>query len=160
MEDAMKAGIHAVAALAALFLLDGCSEPSSTQTLQRRVAIRMDPAQTCNRPASIEYLPNGARVRMPDTSLFVVGRTDLSNCGQYAVSSVVEAMLDPRIMQVVVEPGGDFNAPYAFLPRERADNIRALLSNTAGTATQPPVLVQPAPAPSGSWGIVLAVADQ
>ena len=156
----MKAGVHAVAALAALFLLDGCAEPSSTQTLQHRVAIRMNPAQTCNQSANIEYLPNGARVRISDASLFVVGRTDLSACGQYAVSSVVEAMLDPRIMQVVVEPASDINAPVAYLPRERAENIRSLLSNAGFVANQPPVLVQPALGPSGSWGIVLAVADQ
>src|SRR5581483_564650 len=102
----------------------------------------------------------GARVRMPDTSLFVVGRTDLSNCGQYAISSVVEAMLDPRITQVVVEPAGDINAPEAFLPRERAENIRGLLSHAGFVRAQPSVLVQPASGPSGSWGIVLVVADQ
>jgi hypothetical protein len=34
-------------------------------------------------------------------------------------------MLDPRIMQVVVEPGADINASDASLPRERTDNIKA-----------------------------------
>jgi hypothetical protein len=80
----------------------------------------MDTAQTCNQTASVQYLPGGARIAAPDTSLFTIGRTDLSACGQYILSGVVQSMLDPRIMQVVVEPGGDINAPDAFLPRERA----------------------------------------
>jgi hypothetical protein len=120
----------------------------------------MDPTQTCNRPASVESLPNGARVRIPDTSLFVVGRGDLSACGQFAMASVVEAMLDPRIMQVVIEPAGDVNAPDAFLPRERAATVGTFIANTGFAGTRPRVVVQPGSGPPGSWGIVLAVADQ
>jgi hypothetical protein len=157
----MSTGNHLVAALAALLLLDGCScEPSSTQTLQSRVATSMDPAETCNRPASVEYLPNGARVRIPDTSLFLAGRADLSACGQYAMASVVEAMLTPPIMQVAVEPAGDLNTPDAFLPRERARTVTAFISHTGFAGTPPRVVVQAASGPPGSWGIVLAVADQ
>jgi hypothetical protein len=148
-------------ALAALLLLDGCAcEPSSTQTLQSRVATSMDPARTCNRPASVEYLPNGVRVRIPDTSLFVVGRTDLSACGQYAMTSVVEAMLAPQVMRMVVESPGDVNAPDAFLSRERAGTVTRFIANPGFAGTQPRVVVRPASGPPGNWGIVLAVADQ
>jgi hypothetical protein len=157
----MRAGNHLVAALAALLLLDGCAcEPSSTQTLQSRVATSMDPAETCNRPASVEYLPNGARVRIPDTALFVAGRADLSACGQYVMAGVVEAMLAPRVMLVTVEPAGSPNAPGAFLPRERAATVTTFISHTGFVGTQPQVQVQPASGPPGNWGIVLAVADQ
>jgi hypothetical protein len=77
------------------------------------------------------------------------------------MASVVEAMLDPRIMQVVVEPAGDVNAPNAFLPRERAATVGAFVANAGFAGTQPRVVVQPASAaPPGNWGIVLAVADQ
>jgi hypothetical protein len=70
-------------------------------------------------------------------------------------------MLDPRIMQVVVEPGADINAPDAFLPRERANNVKASLSNAGFVSGQPPVLVQPASVPSpGIWGIVLSPANK
>ena len=58
-------------------------------------------------------------------------------------------------MQVVVEPGGDINAPDAFLPRERAVIVQAFLSKPGLVVGQPPVLVQAAAIPSRSWGIVL-----
>ena len=138
----MKAAIHGVTMLAAL-LLAACSEPPPVQVLNSRVSARMSPVQPCNRPASVEYLPNGARISIPDTALFTVGRTDLSPCGEYAVASAVEAMLDPRIMQIVIEPGGDINAPDAFLPRERVGSLRALLSNPAFVPAPSPVLVNP-----------------
>lgn len=157
----MRVGNHVVAALAALLLLVGCAgEPPSTRTLQNRLATSLDPAQTCNRPASVEYVPNGVRVRIPDTSLFVVGRTDLSACGQYVMASVVEAMLAPQVMLMVVEPSGDVNAPGAFLPRQRAGTVTAFISNKGFVGTQPRVVVQSSAAPPGNWGIVLAVADQ
>jgi hypothetical protein len=152
----MKAAIHGVTMLAAL-VLAGCSEPPAVQVLNSRVTASMSPTQPCNRPASVEYLANGARIRIPDTALFTVGRTDLSECGQFAVASVVEAMLDPRIMQIVIEPGGDIDAPDAFLPRERVGSLRASLSDRGFVPTQPPVLVQPAAVPSRVWGIVLTI---
>ena len=87
----MKAAIHGVTMLAAL-LLAACSEPPPVQVLNSRVSARMSPVQPCNRPASVEYLPNGARISIPDTALFTVGRTDLSPCGEYAVASAVVAV--------------------------------------------------------------------
>jgi hypothetical protein len=152
----MKAAIHGITMLAAL-LLAACSEPPSVQVLNSRVTARMSPVQPCNRPASVEYLPNGARISIPDTALFTVGRTDLSPCGEYAVASAVEAMLDPRITQVVIEPAGDINAPDAFLPRERVGSLMALLSNPGFVATPSPVLVQPAAVSSRVWAIVLTI---
>jgi hypothetical protein len=155
----MKASAFVVPTFAALLLLGACSEPSSTQVLQTRVTTIRSPAQTCNRLESIEYMPDGVRVRLADTSLFVIGRADLSDCGRYALGSVVEAMLNPRIMQVVVEPGGDINAPEALLVRQRATTVQAFLTNAGFTGTQPPVLVQPSGDMSRNWGVVLAVAD-
>jgi hypothetical protein len=150
----MKA--HLLPALAMLLSLGACAEPSSTQTLSERVSTRLNPDQLCNRPASIEYLPNGTRVRVPEVSLFVGGGTDLTECGQYALASVVEAMLDPHIMQVVVEPAAAENGPDATLSLRRADMVKRLLSNVGFTQTQPPVLVLPTAVPSqGAMGIVL-----
>jgi hypothetical protein len=156
----MKATAPVVPTLAALLLLGACSEPSNTQVLQARATAIRIPSDACNPLQSIDYLPNGVRIRLTDTGLFVIGRPDLSDCGRLALSDVVEAMLNPRIMQVVVEPGGDINMPEALLLRERAATVQAFLTNAGFTGTQPPVLVQPAVDPSRNWGIVLAVADQ
>src|SRR5690349_8260336 len=155
----MRTFVTAVPVLAAALLMGACTEPSSPQMLQMRAATSMNPAQSCNSQATVEQLPDGARIRVPDTVLFVVGRTDLSPCGQYALASAVEAMLDPRIMQVVIEPAGDLDSPYAFLPRERANTVKAMFTYPGFVPGQPPVLVQPPPVPAGNlWGVVLTVA--
>jgi hypothetical protein len=156
-EEALRVSVHVALALVAPLCMAACTEPSA-QTLQRRATASMNPAQTCNQTASVQYLPNGARIEAPEMSLFTIGRTDLSACGQYILSSVVQAMLDPRIMQVVVEPGGDINSPDAFLPHERAVTVQAFLSNVGFVAGQPPVLVQAAAIPGRNWGIVLTTA--
>ena len=154
----MTTSAHILPAAAILLALGGCSEPSRTQVLASRVTASLDPAQPCNSQASIESVPNGTRIRLPEASLFVVGRADLSACGHYALASVTEAMLDPRIMQVVVEPEADANAGSSLSLR-RADTVKAALSDVGFTSFQPPVVVQPATAPAqGVLGIVLAVA--
>jgi len=157
----MNTSYRIVPKLAALLLLSACSEPSSTQVLQSRASASLNPAQACDRPASVEYLPTGARFRMPDAALFVVGRTDLSDCGRFVLADIIQAMLDPRIMAVVIEPGANINMPDAYLPRERANMVKKLLSNVGFVSGQPPVVVQAAPVPSpGVWGVVVAVADR
>ncbi|MEJ0019768.1 MAG: hypothetical protein WDN25_25085 [Acetobacteraceae bacterium] len=154
----MNARDLALPAIASLLLLAACGERPVSQVLNTRVTAKMSPDQSCNAAASVEYLPNGARITLPDTALFVVGRTDLSPCGEFALTSAVEAMLEPRLMQVVIEPGGDINAPYAGLPRERAAKVQAMFTDVGFAPAQPPVIVQPGPgAPVGVWGVVLTV---
>ena len=157
----MTTGIYVLPALATLLALGACSEPSSTQILADRVTASLSPTDQCNRMASIEYLPNGTRIRLPEASLFVDGRSDLTACGQYALASVVQAMLAPPIMQVVIEPEADVNAPGSSVSLRRADTVKTLMSNAGFIFTQPPVLIQPAQAqPPGTMGIVLAVASR
>jgi hypothetical protein len=149
----MKAYIPAI-----LLALAACSEPSSTQILSNRVPARLNQTVPCNRPVSVEFVQEGARLRLPETSLFLIGRTDLSPCGQYVLASVTEAMLDPRIMQVVIEPQSGVSAPASEFALQRADTVQKALSNVGFTQRQPPVLVQAAPTPSpGALGILLSV---
>jgi hypothetical protein len=157
----MKASVHFVPALAPLLLLAACGEPSGAGLLQSRVTTSMTQEQQCNRVASVQYLPNGARISVPATALFIPGRPDLTECGQYAMASAVQAMLAPRIMYVVIEPYGDIDSPYSLLSRERADRLQTMFSHAGFVPTQPPVLVQTAAVPSQeTWGIVLTAGDR
>lgn len=158
--DAPKAMIRGTAALTVLLLLAGCVEPASHDVLNARVAARMTPGVPCNAQVSVQNLPNGSRVSMPDSALFTIGRPDLSECGQYAIASTVEAMLDPSIMQVTIEPGGDLQAPYAGLVRQRADTLNQVFAKASFVPYQPPIPVQTMPSgPIGTWGVVLTAAD-
>jgi hypothetical protein len=154
----MKSNSHAMPALAVFLLLTACSELSSSDVLNSRVSDRMAPAQPCNKTVSVEYLPTGARISMPDSTLFTLGRPDLSPCGQYAMASAVQAMLAPRIVQVVIEPGGDIEAPYNGLAQQRAETLKRTFTNVGFVPFQPPPLVQSTPGPQiGVWGVVLTV---
>lgn len=157
-EHAMRRTPQLVPAIAVLLALGACSEPSSTQMLSDRVTTGLNPSQVCNRPANIEYLPNGTRISFPASSLFVSGRADLTGCGHYAVASVTQAMLDPRIMQVAIEPQAFVQGQESYLSVQRTDTLKGLLTNVGFTQTQPPVVVQPAATPSQDvFGIVLTV---
>jgi hypothetical protein len=157
----MKAKFAATPALIAVLFLSACGQPSSPDVLNTRVSARMAPDLLCNKSATVEYLPNGARISMPDNALFTIGRPDLSACGRYAMASAVEAMLDPGIMQVVIEPSGDVGAPYAGLARQRADTLQGVFTDVGFDPFQPPVLVQSRPGgPIGVWGIVLTVVNK
>ena len=159
--NALRAIVRVTPALAAMLLLASCGVPPSSEVLNSRVARRMAPDQPCNTQASVEYQPSGARISMPDSALFTVGRVELSACGRFAMASVVEAMLDPHIMQVVIEPGGDIQEPYAGLVRQRADALKAMFTNVGFVRFQPPVLVQSrSTSPIGVWGVVLMVGSR
>ncbi len=98
---------------------------------------------------------------MPDSALFTIGRADLSACGRYTMASAVEAMLDPSIMQIVIQPSGDIGAPYAGLARQRATTLQGMFTDAGFVPYQPPVVVQSnAAGPIGVWGVVLTVAGK
>jgi len=154
----MTTGAHLLPVLATLLTLGACAEPSSTQTLSDRLTASLTPGEPCNRQASIEYLPNGTRIRLPEAALFVRGKPDLSECGHFALASVTQAMLAPPIMQVVIEPEADVNDPVSSLSLQRAETVRKSLSYVGFIFTQPPVLIQPVTTSTpSSFGIVLTV---
>ena len=154
----MRANNLAAPALASLFLLAACGEPSSPDVLKARVAQHMATNQDCDSQANVQYLPNGARITMPDRALFIIGRAELSPCGQYAMASTIQAMLSSAVMRVEIEPGGDIEAPYAGLVGRRADALETMFAKSAFVPYQPPILIQSDPAgPAGVWGVVLTV---
>jgi hypothetical protein len=119
----------------------------------------MGQPEPCAQPVNVAPLPSGTSIHLPASALFVSGRTDLSPCGQYMLTGVAQAMLDPRLMQVVIEPEDTTTAGGSSLSLQRADTVKAMLSNVGFTGKQPPVLVQPATTPSpGTLGINLLVA--
>ena len=90
---------------------------------------------------------------MPDSALFTIGRPDLSLCRAYAMASAVQAMLDPRIMQVVIEPSGDIDVPYNGLASQRAETLKGMFTNVGFVPFQSAPLVQSKPdLRIGVWG--------
>ena len=157
-DGVMSAKILAAPALASLLVLAACGEPSSPDVLNARVAQRMASKQECDGKANVQYLPDGARITMPDDALFITGRADLSPCGQYAMASAIEAMLSSAIMRVEIQPGGNIEAPYAGLVSQRADALGTMFTKSVFIPYQPPLLVQSdTVGPAGAWSVVLTV---
>jgi outer membrane protein OmpA-like peptidoglycan-associated protein len=148
-----------VSAVAALLALGACSHTSNTQLFSERLAATLKPGTICNNQATVEYLSNGARIRIPEASLFDNGRADLTRCGQYTLASVTQAMLDLSLMQIAIEPGPE--APTTPLSQQRADAVAAWLSQAALLAPlHPTVISDQAMAQSpGALAVLVQVSD-
>jgi hypothetical protein len=155
----MRARVLAAPVLATLLALAACAQPSNTATLQSRADLRLTQAEPCNRMATIEYLPDGVRFQVPQAALFVPGSTNLNDCGRYTLSSMMEAMLDPALIQVIIEPDPEYLTAGYILPQQRAETVRAFFTDAGFTRRQPPVLVQPATTQStGALWITMSTA--
>jgi hypothetical protein len=86
-----------------------------------------------------------------------MNQTELTECGQFVLTSVTESMLDPKMMQVVIEQANPSPA-LSSLPRERAEMLKTMLSHVGFTADQPALVLDPASKElAGRWAIRLAV---
>jgi hypothetical protein len=55
----------------------------------------------------LEQLPDGARVTLPQQSLFPIGRAELDDKGRFILASVIQGLLDPGILRIeVADPPG------------------------------------------------------
>jgi hypothetical protein len=90
----------------------------------------------------LEQLPDGARVTLPEQSLFPPGRGELDDRGRFLLASVIQGLLDPGILRIdVAEP-----APSpAYLQGPRAGAVRQFFVDYGLGST-----LQPAAVPQGS----------
>ncbi|HEX4171526.1 MAG TPA: hypothetical protein VHY82_03515 [Acetobacteraceae bacterium] len=116
-----------LSATAALFglvlLLAGCADERSPRDLGDRLQTELAP-ELANGDATLERLPDGARVTLADQTLFPVGGTKLGERGRFVLSSLVEGLLAPPLLTVdVAGPVGTSE----FLPQARATAVAQFL---------------------------------
>jgi hypothetical protein len=89
--------------LAAALALAACSaQPGPPQDLAARLHERLAPEIQAQQ-ASVQPLPDGARVLLQRDLLFRAAQPELDAKGQHTLSSVTEGMLDLRIMEIAIQ---------------------------------------------------------
>jgi hypothetical protein len=124
-----------------LFVVACTSGNNSVANLGQRMQVLLAPDIAAGR-VGLEQLPDGARVTIPEQSLFPPGRSELDDRGRFLLASVIQGLLDPGILRVdVAEP-----APSpAYLQGPRAGAVRQFFVDYGLGPT-----LQPAAVPQGS----------
>jgi hypothetical protein len=144
---------HLFALLIPAVLVGACTSSSSDRTAQllgRRLETSLAPDVAAGR-ASLEQLPNGARVTLADQSLFSGNGngTKLTDAGRYTLASAIEGLLDPSITQVYV--AGSPNGPIG-LPDARTQAVTQYFTeNGLGPVLRPSD--QQSAVPAGASGV-------
>jgi hypothetical protein len=135
-----------VAAMVSLLLLaTACSSETGTRgapRLAERLQLRLAPDITAGR-ATLEPLPDGARVTIADQALFPGSSTELDENGRFILASVIEGLLAPRILRVqMIETA---TAP-AGVQEARARAVAEFFEDYGlGPTLEPPVVQAAAP---------------
>jgi hypothetical protein len=77
---------------------------NSAANLGQRMQVLLAPDIAAGR-VGLDQLPDGARVTLPEQSLFSPGRGELDDRGRFLLASVIQGLLDPGILRIdVAEP--------------------------------------------------------
>jgi len=91
--------------LSPMLLVVACSSAPcvgpATQDLGQRLQIELAPDISTGR-ATLQQLPDGARVTLVDRSLFAGDGSQLTNGGYVVLTRVIQGLLDPRILQITM----------------------------------------------------------
>jgi hypothetical protein len=115
--------LSATAPLALLLVLAGCAGGRVPRELSQRLQWELGP-ELANGGATLERLPDGARVTLADQTLFPADRAVLDTRGRYVLASLVQGLLAPDLLQV------DVTGPAEFLPQARAAAVAEFLRDT------------------------------
>ena len=148
----MKAIILATPALGALLALTACGEPLSTDVLKARVADHVASDPVCNKRANVEYLPRWCQGQLAGQRPIHRRQGRAQSVRSVPMASVIEAMLNTDIMQVVIEPTGDIDTPYYGLARQRAEVLQGMISKVAFVPFHRPIPIQMKSTGSAAWG--------
>jgi hypothetical protein len=145
-----------------VLLLAGCASgpDQATEDLGNRLRGELAPEISDGR-ASVAQLQNGARVVLTDQALFPRGGAALDDKGRYVLASVVEGLLDPRLLQIeVAEAAGT----PAYLRAARTEAVHTFVEKALLPISWPYAPRQVVPAGPGSaapqgMSITVAVND-
>jgi hypothetical protein len=95
-----------VAFLGPMLLVAACSSSSgrdrTAQELGYRLQTQLVPDIAAGQ-AVLERLPDGTRVTLSEQALFPGGKAELDDKGRYVLASVIEGLVDPRLLRIEVE---------------------------------------------------------
>jgi flagellar motor protein MotB len=126
---------------------------NSAANLGQRMQVLLAPDIAAGR-VGLEQLPDGARVTLPEQSLFPPGRGELDDRGRFLLASVIQGLLDPGILRIdVAEP-----APSpAYLQGPRASAVRQYFVDYGLGPTLQPAAVPPASVDTAPQNVMITV---
>lgn len=103
--------------LCPILVVVGCASAShrSAWHLENRLQTRLAP-QIAAGQVGVQRLPDGVRVTLSEQSLFPYGSAQLDDRGRYLLASVVQGLLDPRLLRVDVS---EQSGTSTFLQQQR-----------------------------------------
>jgi len=119
--------------VAQLVLLLGCASERSPQDLSDRLQVQLSP-EIASGSVTLERLQDGARVTLPDQTLFQTAGAELDEKGRYVLTSLVQALLAPALLQVDVA-----GPPGTPMPLQQA-RARAVTQFLQGIQVAPNLL--------------------
>ena len=90
--------------IAPLLAVAACASSTkcSTRDLYYRMRVSLAPNITAGQ-ATLQPLPSGVGVTLVGSAAFTPGRSDLSAAGRDAMTSFIQALLEPRLLRIEVE---------------------------------------------------------
>jgi hypothetical protein len=138
-------GTRLIIYLAPLLIL-GCTAERSAGNLGDRLQAELG-SELANGRASLERLPDGARVTFGDQTLFPTGGAELDAGGRFALTSFVEALLAPALLQVDVAGPSGTPGP---LQQARANTVTQFLHDIQVAPNLLFISLQEASPPAGA----------
>ncbi len=109
--------------LSPMLLIVGCASSSgigcTAQVLENRMQTQLKSDIAAGR-VTLEKLPDGTRVTIAEQSLYPNGKTELDDTGRSVLTNVIEALLEPALLQIAV---ADSPATPAGLQASHVDSV-------------------------------------
>jgi flagellar motor protein MotB len=88
----------------------------------------------------VQQLPDGSQVVLVDQSLFAAGGAQLNDGGRYVLASVIEGLLEPRLLRIEV---ADAQGTSPYLQNARAQAVTQYFVDYGLAPTLQPPAAQP-----------------
>ena len=138
--------------LSPMLLIVGCASSSgigrTAQVLENRMQIQLRSDIAAGR-VTLEPLPDGTRVTIAEQSLYPTGQTELDDTGRSVLTNVIQALLNPALLQIAV---ADSPATPVGLQGPRVESVTQYFKDAGlEPALQPAAPPQETPAePAGT----------
>ena len=158
-----RSGAFRLATVLGFSLLAGActqqfDQQGAIQDLGDRLETRLAPDLASGR-ASMQRLPDGARVAIPDEQLFSTGGVALDSKGRDSLTAVIQALIEPTLLSVSVADSPTAS-PALQGPRTRAVKdyfVEHGLGGMFGDDSVPQAVAQPAPDGSLPQGATITI---
>jgi hypothetical protein len=124
------------------------------EDLDSRLQMELAPELAAGR-VSLRHTSDGTSVTFADQAVFAPGGADLNETGHAALTSVIQALIDPNLLHIEV---AEATTTPASLQAARVQTVTGSFDHAGlAAAAQPPVAAPPMPANTPVEGLTITV---